>query len=216
MLVIGPAIVLATVVGVPMGILAAVTRGKVWDPVLSASALVAFSLPVFVTGTLLVLVLSVHLQWLPATGFIHPADDFTGFLRRAILPIVSLAAAPTAITMRMTRAPVLDQLGLDYARTARAKGLAERVVLFRQVLRNALIPVVTVVGLQLGNMFAGSVLVEVIFNWPGLSTFLLDAVGMRDYPVVQAVVLVTAALFLLINMVTDLAYAFLDPRIRYS
>jgi peptide/nickel transport system permease protein len=153
---------------------------------------------------------------LPSGGFVHPTDDLKGFLERAILPVVSLTLGPMATTMRMTRSSMVEQLGLDYVRTARAKGLNDRKTLYGHVLRNALMPVITIVGLNFGAMFAGSVLVEAIFNWPGLNTYLLTAISSRDYPVVQAVVLVVAVIFVLINFLTDLSFAVIDPRIRYD
>ena len=214
MMIIVPAVILAIVIGVPMGILAARYRRTMVDPLISATALIGFSVPVFVTGLLLVLVFSIELGWLPANGYVDPRDDFTGFLKRAILPIVTLTLAPLAITMRMTRSSMLEQLGLDYVRTARAKGLTEFATLYGHALRNALLPVVTVVALQFGAMFAGSVLVEFVFNWPGVNSYLLTAISQRDYPVVQAVVLVIAAIFVLINFLTDISYALFDPRIR--
>jgi peptide/nickel transport system permease protein len=211
-----PAIVLAVLIGVPLGILAASLRRSTWDPIISATALLGFSTPVFVSGLLLVLVFALQFQMVPSGGYVSPGEDLTGFLRRAILPTVTLALGPMAITMRMTRSSVLEQLGLDYVRTARSKGVDELRVIYRHVLRNALLPVVTIVGLQFGAMFAGSVLVEFIFNWPGVNSYLLQAIGVRDYPIVQAVVLVVAVIFVTINFVTDIFFAILDPRIRYD
>lgn len=216
LLIIVPAIILAVSVGIPLGIAAASLRRSVWDPLISAGALLGFSTPVFVIGLLLVLIFAVQFQILPSGGYTSPSEDFVEFLKRAILPTITLSLAPMAITMRMTRSSVLEQLGLDYVRTARSKGAEESRVVFRHVLRNALLPVVTIVGLQFGTMFAGSVLVETIFNWPGLNSYLLTAIGVRDYPVVQAVVLVVAIIFVTINFITDISYAILDPRIRYG
>jgi len=143
-------------------------------------------------------------------------EDPKGFLRHLILPVLALSAAPMAITMRMTRSSFLEQSSLDYVRTARAKGVAECSVAWRHVLRNALLPVITVIGLQAGSMFAGAVLVEYIFSWPGLNTLLLNSLSTRDYPVIQAVVLLAAVLFVGVNFVTDLLYAVVNPRIRYD
>ncbi|MEZ4522433.1 MAG: ABC transporter permease [Thermomicrobiales bacterium] len=216
MMIIVPAIIVAVLVGMPLGIIAARYRQSVVDPMVSSIALLGFSVPVFVIGLLLVYLFSIQLGWLPANGYIDPRDDFPEFLKRATLPIVSLSLGPMALTMRMTRSSMLEQLGLDYVRTARSKGLSELTTLYRHVLRNALLPIVTIVALQFGAMFAGSVLVESIFNWPGVNAYLLTAIGVRDYPVVQGVVAVVASIFVLINFLTDISFAFFDPRIRHD
>jgi peptide/nickel transport system permease protein len=215
MMIIVPAIVLAVLLGMPLGILAARYRRTMVDPAVSSMALIGFSVPVFVSGLLLVYLFAIQLDWLPANGFVAPRDDFVEFLKRAAMPIVALSLGPMAITMRMTRSSMLEQMGNDYVRTARAKGLGEITILRRHVLRNALLPVVTVVALQFGAMFAGSVLVESIFNWPGVNTYLLTSIGVRDYPVVQGVVLVIASIFVLINFLTDISFALFDPRIQH-
>jgi peptide/nickel transport system permease protein len=211
-----PATLLATAVGVPLGMFAARRRGRLADPLASSTALMGFSVPVFVVGMLLVALFSITLGWLPPAGYVPFGEDPWGFLRYLILPTLALSAAPTAITMRMTRSSFLEQASLDYVRTARAKGLPEPAVAWRHVLRNALLPVVTVVGLQVGSMFAGAVLVEYIFSWPGLNTLLLNSVSTRDYPIIQGVVLLAAVLFVFVNLITDLCYAFINPRIRYE
>jgi peptide/nickel transport system permease protein len=211
-----PTILLSLVVGVPLGIIAAKFRKSWVDPVVSGITLLGFSLPVFVVGTLLVLIFSLELKWLPPSGWVEFSKQPLEFFRRLTLPVVALTFGPLASTMRMTRTSMLEQLSADYIRTARAKGLAERVVIYRHALRNALLPVVTVVGLQFGNMFAGSVLAEYLFNWPGLSNLMFRSIGVRDYPVVQGVVLLSSLMFLLINLLTDISYALLNPRIRYD
>jgi peptide/nickel transport system permease protein len=211
-----PAILVATIIGVPLGIFAARRRGHLADPTASTVALLGFSMPVFVIGMLLVVVFSLGLGWLPPTGYVPFGEDPKGFLRHLILPVLALSAAPMAITMRMTRSSFLEQSSLDYVRTARAKGVAECSVAWRHVLRNALLPVITVIGLQAGSMFAGAVLVEYIFSWPGLNTLLLNSLSTRDYPVIQGVVLLAAVLFVGVNFVTDLLYAVVNPRIRYE
>ncbi len=216
LLIIVPAIFLAVIVGMPLGIIAARYRTTTVDPMVSAFALAGFSIPVFVSGLVLVYIFAIQLSWLPANGYVDPREDFPEYIKRSILPIVALSLGPMAITMRMTRSSMLEQMGLDYVRTARAKGLNELTTLYRHVLRNALLPIVTIVALQFGAMFAGSVLVESIFNWPGVNTYLLTAIGVRDYPVVQGVVLVVATIFVLINFLTDISYAFFDPRIRHE
>jgi peptide/nickel transport system permease protein len=211
-----PATLLATAAGVPLGMLAARRRGGAIDPAASATALVGFSMPVFVTGMLLVLLFSLTLGWLPPAGYVPFGEDPWGFLRHLVLPVLALSAAPMATTMRMTRSSYLEQALLDYVRTARAKGVAESAVARQHVLKNALLPVVTVVGLQVGSMFAGAVLVEHIFSWPGLNSLLLGSLGTRDYPMIQGVVLLAAALFVAVNFLTDLCYALINPRIRYG
>jgi peptide/nickel transport system permease protein len=211
-----PATLLAIAAGVPLGTLAARRRGRWADPAASAMALVGFSMPVFVTGMLLVVGFSLGLGWLPPAGYVAFGESPAGFLRHLVLPVLALAAAPMATVMRMTRSSFLEHAALDYVRTARAKGLAERVVDRRHVLRNALLPVTAVVGLQVGSMFAGAVLVEYIFSWPGLNSLLLNSLGSRDYPMIQGVVLLAAGLFVAVNLLTDLCYAVLNPRIRYG
>lgn len=216
LMLIVPAEALAIIIGIPLGITAARLRRSMWDPIISGIALVGFSTPVFVSGILLVLAFSVKLHWLPSGGFVSPAENFGSFLKAAILPVITLSLAPMATTMRMTRSSVLEQLGADYVRTARSKGVRELRILYSHVLRNALLPVVTIIGLHVGFMFAGSVLIEFIFNWPGINAYLLNSINARDYPVVQGIVLVVATIFILINFLTDLSFAILDPRIRYE
>lgn len=210
------ALLLAVSVGVPLGLFAARRRGRLADPAASTLALLGFSMPVFVIGMLLVAAFSLALGWLPPTGYVPFREDPREFLRHLILPVLALSAAPMATTMRMTRSSFLEQSSLEYVRTARAKGLAEPAVAWRHVLRNALMPVVTVVGLQVGSMFAGAVLVEYIFTWPGLNTLLLNSLSTRDYPMIQGVVLLAAVMFVGVNFVTDLCYAIINPRIRYD
>ncbi len=211
-----PAITIALATGVPAGVFAARRRGTIFDPLASGVTLLGFSVPVFVVGPLLVYVFALWLRLLPSGGYAHPIENPGVFLSHLILPSLALASAPMATTMRMARSAVLEQLPLDYVRTARSKGLSEPGVLRRHVMQNALLPVLTIVGLQIGAMFAGSVIVEAIFNWPGMNTFLLQAIGLRDYPVIQAVVLMASGIFITVNFLTDVGYAVLDPRIRYG
>jgi len=209
-------IILAVIIGLPLGILAALTWNTIWDRLLSLFGAAGISLPVYVAGTLLVLVFAIELDWLPVAGYTAPSEDLYEFFERLTLPAIALALSPAAIITRMTRSSMLEARSQDYIRTARAKGLAEYVVVIRHMLRNALIPIVTVVGLQMGTLIGGTVLVEYIFNWPGLSTLLVTSIGRRDYPIVQGVVLVSASLFILINLAVDIIYGILDPRIRVS
>jgi peptide/nickel transport system permease protein len=211
-----PATLVAAALGMSLGMFAARRRGRMADPMASAVALLGFSMPVFVVGMLLVVVFSLQVGWLPPAGYVAFSEDPKDFFRHLILPVMALAVAPMAITMRMTRSSFLEQSSLDYVRTARAKGLPEARVAWRHVLRNALLPVVTVIGLQAGSMFAGAVLVEYIFSWPGLNLLLLNSISTRDYPIIQGVVLLAAAMFVLVNLATDLCYALINPRIRYE
>jgi peptide/nickel transport system permease protein len=211
-----PAVFLGVLVGVPLGVFTARRRGTAWDGLTNGFGLLAYSLPVYVTGSLLAYLFGVRWRLLPVTGYVDPAVDLTGYLRHGLLPIVCLAGTVLPIAMRMTRTTMLEVLGEDYIRTARAKGLAPHAVVYRHGLRNALIPVIVVVGLQLGYMFGGTVLTELIFSWPGLSTYLFFGIFKRDYPVVQGVVLVLALIYILINLLIDLSYGLLDPRVRYG
>ncbi len=210
------AMLLATCIGVPFGIFAALRWNGLWDRLLSIAAAVGISSPVYVVGSLLALAFGVSLRWLPIAGYASIGDGWIEHLRRLVLPAITLALGPTAIITRMTRSSMLEVLNQDYVRTARAKGLIESVVVTRHMLSNALIPIVTVIGLQMGTLIGGSVLVEYVFNWPGISTLLVTALGRRDYPVVQGVILTSASLFIVFNMVVDMLYGWLDPRVRYS
>jgi peptide/nickel transport system permease protein len=201
------AIGITVAVGVSAGIVAAVRRGTWWDRASLWLSLAGVIAPAFVLGVLLQLLFAVRLGLLPTAG--------TGTPWHLLLPALTLGAFPIANVARLTRANMLDVLGEDYVRTARAKGLAERAVVWRHALRNALIPTVTVVGLQFGYMLGGAVLVEVVFAWPGLGRYVIQSIATRDYPAVQGAVLVVAAGYVLINVLVDLAYAFLDPRVRH-
>jgi len=200
--------VVASLIGIPAGILSA-TRHLSWlDSLVMVIALAGVSMPVFWLGLNLILIFAVRLHWLPAIG--HET------WRHLILPSVTLGAASAAIIARMTRSSMLEVLRQDYVRTARAKGLAEPSVVRRHALRNALIPVVTVVGLQLGTLLSGAVLTESVFAWPGVGRLLVDAVLARDYPVIQGAVLLISTTFVALNVLVDMVYAALDPRIRYE
>jgi peptide/nickel transport system permease protein len=205
--------IIALVVALPAATHAAVNAGGAFDRAASATAALLQALPVFVLGTLLILLLAQWLRWLPAGGYVPFAEGPRQHLVLLLLPAVAVAKGLAATIFRMARASVLDQLSRDHVRTARAKGLTSGRVLRRHVVRNAMIPVTTVLGLQMGTLLGGTVLVEYVFNWPGLSTPLLRAVEGRDYPMVVGIVLTVSALFLLINLGVDLLYAVLDPRI---
>lgn len=205
---------IAVVLGLPAGTYAALHRGGLFDRIASAAAGLLLAIPVFVVGTLLVLLLAQTLKLMPAGGYTPLAQDPAKHLTLLALPAVAIAKSLAAVVFRMTRASVLDVLSKDFVRTARAKGLAPARVLLRHVVRNSLTPVLTVLGLHMGTLLGGTVLVEYVFNWPGLSTPLLRAVEARDYPMVVGIVLTISGLFLLINLVMDLIYAALDPRVR--
>jgi peptide/nickel transport system permease protein len=211
-----PAVALSAAIGIFLGILAARSRGRWADTGISAVGLLGHSLPGFVTGSLLVLLFAIQLDALPSSGYASPFESPGRFLRYVALPLATLTLGGIGPVMRMTRMTMVEQAGQDYVRTARSKGIDERAVTYRHVLRNALLPVVTVIGLQLGSRFAGTVLVETIFNWPGISSYLIGAINNRDYPVVQGTMIVIAAIFVFVNLLTDLLYAVIDPRIRYA
>jgi len=202
------AILVALLIGIPLGILAALRPGSGLDLTVMVLALLGVSMPVFWFGLLAILVFSVGLGWLPVAG--------KGTLAHLLLPAVTLGVNATALLARMTRGTLLEVLSQDYIRTARAKGLAERVVVYKHALRNALIPVVTIAGLEFGTLLAGAVITETIFAWPGLGQLLVGAILARDYPVVQGAVLLIAFTFILVNLMVDLLYAWIDPRVRYD
>lgn len=207
-------LLLALLIGLPAGLYAGMRGGRLGDWIVSAATAAAVATPDFWFGLVAILVFAVALDWLPPGGFVGFNDDPWGFLLCLILPSFTLALHGAAVLARFTRSAVLETLGEDHVRTARAKGISPTRVLLRHVLRNALTPVATVLGLHMGTLLGGTVLVEYVFNWPGLSTPLLEAVDARDYPMVEGIVLVTSALFLLINLAMDLLYAVLDPRVR--
>ncbi|MFN3368805.1 MAG: nickel ABC transporter permease [Thermus sp.] len=202
------AILVALLTGIPLGILAALRPGSGLDLGVMVLALIGVSMPVFWFGLLAILIFSVQLGWLPVAG--------KGTLAHVILPAITLGVNATALLARMTRGALLEVLSQDYIRTARAKGVAERVVIFKHALRNALIPVVTVAGLEFGTLLAGAVITETIFAWPGLGQLLVGSILARDYPVVQGAVLLVATTFILVNLGVDLLYAWIDPRVRYD
>jgi ABC-type dipeptide/oligopeptide/nickel transport system permease component len=199
---------IAVVLGVSLGVAAALKRRTWVDAAAIAVALIGVSVPVFWSGFLLMMVFSLELGWLPASG--------RGDWRNLILPATTVGIASAAFIARITRGAVLETLGQDYVRTARAKGLRDRVVVVRHALRNALLPIVTVVGLQLGSLLGGAVLTETVFAWPGVGRMLVDAIVARDLPLVQGTVLVISLLFILVNLAVDLSYAAINPRVRYD
>ncbi len=204
----GFALLLSVVVAVPLGIVAAVRRGSVWDTLSLVVALSGQALPVFWFGILLIILFAVVLRWLPASG--------GGDLPHLILPGITLAAYSLAIISRLLRSSLLDVLGADYVRTARAKGLSERATLLGHALKNAALPVVTVVGLQVGSLLGGAVITEEVFAYPGMGRLAVQAIQGRDFSVIQAFVVLVALLIVLVNLVVDLLYGWLDPRVKYG
>lgn len=210
------ATLLSVGVGLPLGAMAARRQGSVLDRTLSALASVQLSMPVFVIGTLLILVFAQKLRWVPAGGYEPFLENPLKHLVHLSMPAFTIAVGLSAIVYRMARATVLDTLQADWVRTARAKGLPPRQVMRRHVVRNSLGPVMTVVGLSVGTLLGSTVLIEYVFNWPGLSGFLVSAVEQRDYPAVQGIVLVISFLFILTNLAVDLLYSVLDPRVSHE
>lgn len=207
-------LILATLFGVPIGIYSAVRKFSIWDNLSMFVALLGISMPVFAVGLILMWVFGYYLRWFPISGYGGPIWTSKG-LHHIVLPAITLGTYTTAILARLTRSSMLEILGEEYIRTARAKGLAERAVIYQHALRNALLPVVTVAGIQFGYLMGGAVVTETIFAWPGVGRLAVNAILMRDFPIVQGVVLAVAITFVLINLVVDLLYSILDPRIRY-
>jgi peptide/nickel transport system permease protein len=211
------AMLLSLALAIPLGVASAVKRSTRLDAVIRVIGLLGLSVPNFWLGTMLVLLVSQHFRGgLPTSGYTYPNQDLPGSFRSLVLPALALGAANTAILMRMTRSSMLEVLRQDYVQTARAKGLVEHLVLYRHALRNALIPVATVAGIQVGYLLGGAVIIEQIFALPGLGTLVLNGITQRDYPVVQAGILFIAASFVVVNLAVDLLYAYLDPKIHYG
>ncbi|MER3434213.1 MAG: peptide ABC transporter permease [Leptolyngbya sp. ERB_1_1] len=232
------AILVAIVIGIPIGIIAAVQKNRWQDQVTIAGSLLGVSLPVYWLGLLLIYLFSVTLQWLPPSGRISVETGFTfqpitGFyvldsllrlnpsafidvITHLILPALTLGTIPLAIVARITRSAMLDVLSQDYIRTAKAKGLSDRLVILRHALKNALLPINTTIGLQFGTLLSGAILTETIFSWSGIGSWIYEGILARDYPVVQGGVVFVAIVFVLINLLVDLSYAIVDPRVRYE
>ena len=230
------AILIATLIGVPVGVIAAIKRGSWFDQLSMTAALVGFSMPIFWWGLLLIILFSGILKWTPVSGRIDllyffpngtgfmlydalvsgQSGAFTSAVRHLILPSVVLATIPMAVIARQSRSAMLEVLGEDYVRTARAKGLSPFRVVSIHALRNALIPVVTTIGLQVGVVMAGAILTETIFSWPGIGKWMIDSISRRDYPSVQGGLLLMAGVVMMVNLIVDLLYGVINPRIRHS
>jgi len=208
-------IVLAVAMAVPLGVVAAWKRGTWLDRAVMGFSVLGFSIPVFVIGYLLIYLFAIELAWLPVQGYQRFREGFGGFIERLILPSFTLAVIYVALIARITRASVLEVLGADHVRTARAKGLGDAAVLTRHVLRNAAVPIITVIGIGVALLIGGVVVTESVYAIPGLGRLTVDAVLARAYPTVQAVILLFSAVYVLINLLVDLTYTVLDPRIRY-
>ncbi len=228
--------VIAVLIGIPVGIASATRRNSLLDSASMIGSLIGVSMPIFWLGLMEIMLFAVFLQWLPAGGRIDLSTDvktithlivvdslltgnveaFIDAMKHLAMPTIALSTIPMAIIARMTRSSMLDVLQEDYIRTATAKGLKERVVLFRHALKNAFLPVITIIGLQTGSLLAGAVLTETIFSWPGIGKWIYDAILGRDYPIVQGGTLLIAIIFVFFNLLVDVSYALLDPRIRYD
>jgi peptide/nickel transport system permease protein len=208
------AMLVAVLIGIPAGVVSAVARGSAWDHGANLFALWGLSTPNFWLGILLIMLFSVQLGWLPASGYVSPFEDLAGNLAAMAMPAFVLGNAIAAVLMRHTRSAMLQVMSSDYVRTARAKGLSERAVVIKHALRNALTPIITLGALELGTLLSGAVLTEQVFTIPGFGKLIVDAVFNRDYAVVQGVVLFTATTYILLNLLADLAYFWVNPRLR--
>lgn len=212
-------LILACIIGIPLGIVSAIKRGKTLDIIITSLTSTGISVPVYVLGLILVMVFSLNIfnlniSTLPSSGYYDFAKDAGKHFIRLILPSVTLALGQSASIIRMTRSSVLEALSSGSIQALRAKGLRENSIILKHVMRNAMIPIVTIIGLQLGSLIGGTVLVEAVFNWPGLSTLLMRAINFRDYPLIQGCVLVMSVIFIFTNLIVDILYGLLDPRAR--
>jgi peptide/nickel transport system permease protein len=208
-------IVIAVALAIPVGILAAWQQGKLLDRLVMAASVVGFSVPGFIIGYVLILLFARWLGWLPVQGYQPISEGLWPFIERLILPTLTLSTAYIALIARIVRTSVIEVMGEDFIRTARAKGMTEAAVLIRQALGNAAVPIVTIIGVSIAMLIGGVVVTESVFNVPGLGRLVLEAVLARDYPIIQALILLFSALYVLINLVIDVLYSLLDPRIRY-
>ena len=207
--------ILTILIGVPLGILASWKAHTLIDRAVMAAAVLGFSIPGFWLGFMLIWQFSVNLHWFPAIGYVGITESIPGFFRSMTLPSLALAASTSALVARMTRSSMLDVLGEDYIRTARAKGLSEQIVLVRHALKAASLPVITIMGLLFAGLLTGVVVTETVFTLPGVGRLMAEAVIRRDIPVIQAVIITFGVVYVIINLITDITYAYLDPRVRY-
>jgi peptide/nickel transport system permease protein len=210
------ALVIALLIAFPLGVLSATHRGSPLDHVARVISQLGVSIPEFWLGILLILLLSAQLDWLPPSGYVPFGDDPLGWAGHLLMPALTIGLISGSILTRFVRSAVLEVVGQDYIRTADAKGLPGRIVMVRHVLPNAMIPIITVAGLQLASLLGGVIVVEVVFAWPGLGLLTYDAVSARDYPIIQGTVLLIAVIFLAVNLLVDIVYALLDPRIGHA
>ncbi len=208
-------IVLTVIIAVPMGVMAAWRQGKLLDRFIMSFSVLGFSVPTFVVGYLLIYFFAIEFNWLPVQGYKPLSAGFIPFAARLILPTLALSAIYIALIARITRSSIIEVMGEDYIRTARAKGLKEKAVLLHHALRNAAVPIVTVIGIGVASLISGVVVTESVFNLPGLGRLVVEAVLARDYPVIQGLILLFSLIYILINLVVDLLYTVFDPRIRY-
>ena len=210
------AFIIGIIIGIPAGVLCAIRRGTFIDTLVTSLANVGITIPVFWLGVMLMYLFGLHLGWLPVQGYTSPLDNFWLNTKQIIMPVICLALIPVASTARQTRSSMLEVMQQDYIRTAWSKGLKERVVIVRHALKNGLIPVTTLSGLGLSMIIGGSVIVEQVFNIPGMGRLFVSSVSAQDYPYVQGITLIVATTVMLVNLLVDLSYGWLDPRIRYG
>lgn len=209
-------LLVGVLIGIPVGVLSALHHNSPFDVVVNSVLTILGSLPVYVSGIALILIFGLKLGWVPTGGFVEASDNLGEHLRLIILPSITLGLWIGAVTSRMTRSTMLEVLSEDYIRTAAAKGLTQKLILYRHALRNAMIPVVTTVGLQVGSLLGGAVLTEEVFTWPGIGSALVSAVSRRDYPVIQAAVVIVVCAFIFTNLMVDIIISYLDPRVSYK
>jgi peptide/nickel transport system permease protein len=210
------AAVIITVIAIPIGVVAAIKRDTLIDVILRGWAILGLAAPTFFVALLVILGLSLYLRWLPPVGFVHLWDDPIKSVQQLLIPALALGFSTNGLLLRMTRTQLLEVLGEDYVRTARAKGLSESIVIWRHAVRNALLPIVTIAGFQIGGLLSGTVVIETVFNIPGVGQGLVRGLNSRDLPLIQAYILYFATMALTVNLLVDLTYAWLDPRIRYD
>ncbi|MBT7071264.1 MAG: ABC transporter permease [Anaerolineae bacterium] len=209
------ALFIGVIIALPAGVISALKSGTAWDYAAMVFSQIGVSIPDFWLGIMFILFFSLFLGWLPPSGFTKPSEDFGDWFRHLILPATTIGLISASIMTRFIRSAVLEMISKNHVRTAKAKGLPERRITLRHILLNSSIPIVTIIGLQLASLLGGVIIIEIIFAWPGLGRLALDAVMRRDYPMVQGAVLMVALSFAIVNLIVDLLYAYLDPRIKY-